>query len=385
MRKLLPCLFLVFTWGILSAQFSTHTYRFDNKNRKYIAYVPTVYHERNEPVPLLFVLHGFGDNIDNFSNIGFHRIADTANFIVVYPEALPDPLLFSNAWHSGAALLGSIAFNNTVNDVGFLRSLMDTMETKYQIDASRIYFTGFSFGAFMSNRMGCEASDRVAAIATVSGTIGSALNCQPGVDLPVLHFHGTQDPTISYHNNPYGKSAVPNVAYWAANAGCDPVPEMFPVPDVRDDGRTIEHYVYNDCERGDEVHFYKIIGGTHQWMNATNNDISFNHTIWDFLSRWRLGGVSTGLSPQLSLAGDLSIFPNPGSGKEVYLDFSKLESTVLSKVEWVDALGRVVLVNKMAPASSGSVSIPTPDLPGWYVVRLIASDGRSKAVRWMKQ
>lgn len=236
----------------------------------------------------------------------------------------------------------------------------------------------------MTNRMGCQASDKVAAIATVSGTIGSALNCQPVHDVPVVHFHGTQDPTISYHSNPYGKSAVPNVNYWANINDCDAEPEMFPIPDVKDDGRTIEHYVYNNCLQGDQVHFYKVIGGTHQWLNATNNDISYNHVIWEFLSRWRRGGIPSQVPVRHVLNGEISIYPTPGKGAEVYVDLSRLEQAPLERAEWVDALGRVLLLTELKDYSSGTLQLSAPEVPGWYVLRLTASDGRMVIGKWVK-
>lgn len=94
---------LLFAFAFLStlgfAQQTTHNWDFDGTNRKYIQYVPSVY-DGTEPVPLLLVLHGLGDNMNNFSNVGFHQVADTANIIVVTPEALIDQLFTqATAWN----------------------------------------------------------------------------------------------------------------------------------------------------------------------------------------------------------------------------------------------------------------------------------------------
>jgi len=386
MKKIFVILaFLVLSTPMMYAQqgFSLHKYKFKGKMRSYISYVPQKYYDTGENVPLMFALHGFGDNIDNFSNIGFHRYADTANFIVVYPEALPDPLLFANAWNSGAALGGQIPFNSTIDDVGFLNSLMDTMMTNYDIDTTRVYFTGFSFGAFMCNRMACEVRERIAAIATVSGTIGSSLDCQPGGDMPVAHFHGNSDNTISYQNNPYGKSTLNNVRFWAENSNCNPVPDTFNVPNVMNDGRSIVHYVYKDCILGEEVEFYKVNNGEHEWLNSVENDISYNFTIWTFLRKWHRGGVPAGIVNSEALEGDIMLFPNPAGGDKISLDISHLQQVPLTKCIITDYLGRNVSEELLTGGSVVEVDVSA--LPaGMYILRLIATDSRSKAVKFQK-
>ncbi|MBK6276198.1 MAG: prolyl oligopeptidase family serine peptidase [Saprospirales bacterium] len=115
---------------------------------------------------MLLGLHGYGDEISNFKNICLTSIADTANYICVYAEGLP--FFGANAWNSGAGV-GLINVNSTIDDVGFLNGLVDTVIKKYSIDTNRMYVFGFSFGGFMTDRLATQNSSRFAAVANVSG------------------------------------------------------------------------------------------------------------------------------------------------------------------------------------------------------------------------
>jgi len=291
MKKLLLLLFLPF---ILQAQ-TTRNITFDGVSRLYIEYVPSSY-DGSTPYPLLFSLHGLGDNASNFSGIGFQQLAELEDFIVVTPQALNANILgfdFGNAWNSGAGVivLGSpFTLNPDVKDVEFISFLIDSMANHYNIDLNRVYSTGFSMGGFMSNRLACELNDKIAAIGSVAGTIGTGLNCNPGKAVPMIHFHGTADGTIGYESNNFGSNAQETVDFWATNNGCDASPSSSNWPNTATgDGITLTKYVYNNCDA--EVEFFKAEGAGHNWLFTPTNDISYTAQIWEFLSRQSLAGA----------------------------------------------------------------------------------------------
>jgi polyhydroxybutyrate depolymerase len=82
--------------------------------------------------------------------------------------------------------------SNKVDDVEFTRRLLDDIARDVRIDPKRVYATGMSNGAIMSYRLASELSDRIAAIAPVSGPMGTP-TCKPSRPVPVIHFHGTDD------------------------------------------------------------------------------------------------------------------------------------------------------------------------------------------------
>ena len=115
-------------------------------------------------------------------------IADTANFILVYPQARPDP-------SDGNSFNWIPKVPGTFDDVPFFSSLIDTIASNYQIDQNRIYACGYSLGGDMSFELGCKLNNRIAAIAPVARTMQANPNsfCSPVHPTGVLTILGTDD------------------------------------------------------------------------------------------------------------------------------------------------------------------------------------------------
>ncbi len=288
------------------AQHVSKTLQHGGLSRQYLEYVPQIY-DGTSAVPLLICLHGLGDNMNNFKNIQMDAIADTANFIVLTPQAQSSVL--GTAWNSGASMSG-MQLNENIDDAGFIIALIDSTSALYNIDPRRIYLTGFSMGSFMCNRMACEKADRITAIASVAGTIGSAIQCNPSRPVPVIHFHGTADGTIAYSGNQYGMDVDTLLNYWVSVNNCDQTPIFTELPDIAADGFTVEHFLFDNGIAGSNVEHYKVIGAGHQWIYHPVNDIDYSSLIWNFLSKQRL----TQLNIENSSKSSIDIFPNPSSG-----------------------------------------------------------------------
>jgi polyhydroxybutyrate depolymerase len=298
---LLPLLGLYAQWTSLSlTQGST--------SRTYRLYTPANYNPLN-PAAVVITLHGLGDNMNNFSLIGMDAIADTANFFIIVPQALPDPLA-GTAWNSGAGISGYYP-NSTINDIGFMNALLDTVSTHFSINPARIYACGFSMGGFMTQRLACESHHRFAAFASVAGTRGSGIAaCTPGRAIPVAHFHGTADSTVFYSGNTFGNDAEDLVDFWVNNNQCNPVPVQTTLPDLAADGLTIDHYLYDNGLESSTVEFFKVNHAAHNWLFRPNNDISYSMEIWKFFLKHRHQNVTISGS-NLSESYGLQIYPNP--------------------------------------------------------------------------
>src|SRR5207237_1535521 len=86
------------------------------------------------------------------------------------------------------------------DDANFVARNLDNRERVLNVDKKRVYATGMSNGAMMCYRLASELSDRIAAIAPVSGTIAME-TYEPKAPVPVLHIHGTLDSLVPFEGS----------------------------------------------------------------------------------------------------------------------------------------------------------------------------------------
>jgi len=362
MKKLFVLFVILFSYNAFSQ--TLVTFSFDGQTRKYYKYVPNIY-DSQKPIPVVFCLHGLGDNIDNFRNIAMHLLGEVDTFITIYPEALNSP--YGNAWNAGINIMGSI-INENINDVDFLMAITDSLQTIYNIDTERIYFCGFSLGGFMAQRMACEKSGKIAAVASVAGTIGNSLNCTPSRPIPICHFHGTNDQVVSYTNNLFGLDAEELVLFWINNNHCDTTNYIFKTyPDVINDGIVVESYYFNSPNNLSDVMFYKAIGADHIWLYTPVNDISYTIEIWNFLKKFRLSNSQN--INDLS-ENNIQIFPNP-TNSLLTITFPLQYMNDFNLIEIYNTLGELVYSQKIHSLQN-QITINLSDLSeGIYFLEIL--------------
>ena len=266
----------------------------DGLQRDYILYVPASYSPGTQ-APLVFNFHGYTSNATQQMWYGnFRSIADTEGFIVVHPEGTLD--------NSGVAHWNVGWGASTVDDIGFTSALIDSISAEYSINQNRIYSTGMSNGGFMSYQLACELSDRIAAIASVTGSmnIGWFNSCNPNHPIPVMEIHGTLDPTVPYSSSSFTES-IPNIMdYWVNFNNCNSNAVVTAVLNTStSDGCTAKHQLWENGSNGATVEHYKIIGGEHSWPGAlfpngvTNQDINASEKIWEFFNKYDVNGLIT--------------------------------------------------------------------------------------------
>ncbi|MCH7793323.1 MAG: polyhydroxybutyrate depolymerase [Planctomycetes bacterium] len=290
----------------------------DGLEREYILTVPASY-DGGTATPLVFNFHGFtSEAIAQFVYSQLSQTAEAEGFILVTPQGTLNSV-GARFWNAGPGL---------PDDVSFVDQLLTSLQSELCIDPARVFSTGISNGGFMSSRLACVLSGRIAAIAPVAGTtFPGSCDARP---VPVIAFHGTNDLLVSL--GPIENTAIPG---WASHNACtgpteqDPLAGTVGVRLVRydgcDGGATVELYVVFDVDTvtaGDQ-------GGGHTWpgstlvlppafkdlLGQTTQEISANALMWDFFLAHPLpnakpvGGISldSGLRP-LPLA-----TANPGS------------------------------------------------------------------------
>ena len=307
-------LFVGFVFSSSAQQTINASITHDGIERDYILYVPEIY-DGSTAVPLVLNFHGFGSSASQQMFYGdFRDIADTEGFLLVHPEGTT--FIGNQFWNVGFPGLSS-----TIDDVGFTEALIDELATLYTIDLDRVYATGMSNGGFMSFLLACQLSEKIAAVASVTGSMTQDTfdDCNAQLPTPVLQIHGTEDDVVLYNENNLSLPIPDVISYWVDHNNCETTPTTTTLPDVDvSDGSTIEYSVYEDGDNGITTEHMKVIGGGHTWPGSvlnsagTNQDIDASMEIWLFFSRYDINGL---LSTDDYENKHVSIYPNPTQSK----------------------------------------------------------------------
>ena len=357
---------LIFTTflSVSNAQdYISETIQFDGLTREYSIYVPASY-DGISSFPLLFNFHGGGGDIASQIAIAdMSPIADTANFIVVYPQARQDP-------SDGNSFNWIPKTPGTFDDVPFISSLIDTIASNYQIDQTRIYACGYSLGGDMSFELGCKLSNRIAAIAPVARTMQANPNsfCSPVHPTGVLTILGTDDFTSPYNGITFGGveyylSAAATHSYWASHNNCNLTSTMSTV------SSSVERYTWSTASGCAYVEELKVIGGGHDWPGSFGNmTIDANIEIWQFVSRYDINGLigctTTSINENNGQAENYKVFPNPFN-QELTIE---VKSAQANDFEIYNVIGELVISGKL------NSQINTIDLsslaPNVYIINI---------------
>jgi len=271
---------------------NTGDYEFDIQSggykRSYRVHIPPGY-SPDKPTPVVMVFHGgwgTGKYIQKQSKMT--PVSDQHGFIGVFPDGK------FRAWNAGGCCEKPMREN--IDDVGFVSDIIDKLERDYCVDDRRIYATGFSAGAMLSQRLACDLSDKIAAIAPVSGVI-MVKDCKPERPMSVMEFHGTDDPRSLWQGGLGDKDPSKGVR--------DSIPVTINKlttryhcsGEVRNTFQkgTVSCETHSGCDANGEVTLCKIGGGGHQWpggegvwegkLGPVNHDISASEMMWDFFSK----------------------------------------------------------------------------------------------------
>lgn len=286
----------------------------DGKIREYALYIPSNY-QSNTPLPLLFNFHGGNGNIASQIAISDMRpIADTAGFILVYPQALPDP-------NDGGATIWTHKAPTTVDDIFFVAAMIDTLASEYTIDEDRIYACGYSNGGEFAFELACRLSDRIAAIGVVARSmfIETLENCAPTHPTGIVTIHGTKD---DYEGITFaGITFYPSLAvvndYWTNFNNTDAIPTIVELSDINTtDATTVEQYSWPNGNGCVAVEHFKVINGGHDWPGSFGNmDIDASLEIWNYVSQYDRNGLiscqTTSVPEIINLQKGFNFYPNP--------------------------------------------------------------------------
>lgn len=221
---------------------------FGGHRRSWLAYIPAAKAERPA---LVLVMHGSlgdGEGMRSATRFSFDVLAERHGFVVVYPDG------YQQHWNDCRAGADYAANLENIDDVGFLRALVQRMVVEQGVDPARVFATGLSNGGQMAYRLGLEAPELVAGIAAMAASlpVPASSDCQPsGRAVAALVMNGTEDPVNPYDggvveifgNSSRGEvmSSLDTAAYWAGLAGHTGPGELRVWSDrVPDDGTRVE-------------------------------------------------------------------------------------------------------------------------------------------------
>lgn len=257
--------------GTVTAQESI---KVDNTVRRMITHVPD---KLPYNPPLVISLHGMQQDAAYQRNqTGWDAVADTAGFVVVYPEGV------NKAWDIGG-----------MTDIRFLETIIDTMYARCHINRNRVYLTGFSMGGMMTYHAMAKMGNKIAAFGPVSGIPVDYREPSGVRPVPIIHTHGTADNVVYYNGDPNhpagGYGSIPEyVKKWARFDGCSLTPEVIKPYPKNKPGSAATYTRYAGGKDGTEVVLISIEGKGH-WHSNDAASVNTTSEIWNFCKRYALG------------------------------------------------------------------------------------------------
>jgi len=230
--------------------------------RTYFLHVPAAY-QPSQSVPLLLAFHGrstVGKEILRTSQ--FVAWAAEMNFIVAAVNgAVYDG---ASSWNAGNCCTNATTYEE--NDVLLASTIIDFVKSNYAVDPARLWASGHSNGGMLAYRLACDLSDKITAIAVVTGALMDP-TCSPTKPVSIFHIHGNLDPTILFHGG--GKFETPNIYFsvqdMAYRNSC--------TGDPKETSNTIEERYTWRCTTGVETQLVNYQEQSHAWVDGYTEEI----------------------------------------------------------------------------------------------------------------
>ncbi len=346
------CVAVVAAAQAIWAQETKEKVTVDDVDRNFMVRLPKGY-DAKQHYPVVMLLHGMNQDAEDMERLtGFDALADKEGVIVVYPIALhgrwnvgvrptekrPMGMGPGGGHHRGGGGYpggggggggypggggGGGGYPRgggqqqpqgqqpedrrepAADDVAFFNQMLDQLGTKFSVDSSRIYAAGLSEGGFMTMRLGCAISDRLAAVAAVGAAMPKTMICVPSRAVPLVMIDGTSDPVVPYGGGTEKNLSVATVSVedsakaWAKIDRCAEKPEKSKLAASGKGGMEVKVDTYDGCQQSAQVVLYSVKGAGNTWpggeqyeaentIGKTSQDLNADETIWKFLGARKL-------------------------------------------------------------------------------------------------
>ena len=256
-------------------------------------------------LPLVIVIHGSGGTGASMAGTtGFNALADKEGFIAAYPDGIVGKNRGWNALFGKPIPGGQGAQVDDVDDVGFIRALIDQLHAAYHTDPARVFVCGHSAGAYMAYRVAIDLADRVAAAGVVNGLLGIRLiDGKPSIpDIPppvapvsVIHICGGKDNLVKFGGvvtpKVMAKSVPDCVQHFVKANGCSAAGK-----ETRDAEHSVVRTLYTGGKAGTEVELVLVENCNHSWPYPQQG-LSASQALWDFFAKHPKAAHAPGALP----------------------------------------------------------------------------------------
>ncbi len=275
--------------------------------RSYVLYAPGRVAEADADAPLVLSFHGGGGRAEGLAfRYGFQRLARREGFLVAYPQGV------DGHWNDGRNARVLRTQREGIDDIAFVRAVVEDIARDYPVDTGRIFATGISNGGIFCHRLAAEASDLVVAVAPIVGGMAEPMapTFAPKRPVSLLVIQGDADPLVPFEGGPIGVGRFgrrgriiatdATVAKYRQRNGIEGEPMIEDLDDRTDDGTTTQVTTYPTGEQGTRVVVYRIRNGGHAWptietpnaqatprepnlrIGLVCRDFSATRVVWDF-------------------------------------------------------------------------------------------------------
>ncbi|MBK8955053.1 MAG: hypothetical protein IPM34_05790 [Saprospiraceae bacterium] len=333
--------------------------------------------------PLVFMLHGTAQNGQEFyENSGWKELGESENFITVFPTALEwcytdDGMEENNRRWVCAGVTDhpcSGVPQDYVNDINFLKKLIQIISDSISVNSSMIFASGFSNGSQMIHKLAIDAGDVFAACAGSGAFLARGDSTTPLKRIPVWMMEGTLDEKIikdPFTSIPYGEDS--SIIYLKNHInrmlGCQGLTQDF----KKTETAITKTYDFSQDQPGENSQLYRFTiakGMYHVYPNGNNYPFEAAKIFWEFFKNSVLVDANPIAPSKTSFSFD--VFPNPLKGP-LHIRLNKSAS----HLNWTlkDAFGKTLTFGE-AHQTKELIIEHTESLQGICILVILTEYGR---------